>query len=198
MTPFLVLQGLVVVLAVAAWALDRLRAPFAHQQRILRAGLLAVPLVLLAASLWQPTGGWTPPTERVSVWASGVATPIITAPLAPFVAEAARQALPWWLIPAAASLLWALVDMVRLGLALRQTAPLRTHSTVQVRRSTSGTPYALWLPWRRVIVLDSQTLSNEDDRVHALRHELQHHRTSDPLWAWGWTALSVALSLIHI
>lgn len=63
------------------------------------------------------------------------------------------------------------------------------------------TPYAAWLPGRLIVVLDAETFADPSDRLMAIRHELQHHRHGDTMFAYVLMAVRAVCPfnpLVHI
>lgn len=94
-----------------------------------------------------------------------------------------------------ALLLRTLLDAWRLRRLVRTARPWRRVGPVRVRvHPALSAPCAISLP-APVILLDQDTAADAAARYLALRHELQHHRQGDPLWAWAWRGLRGAFGL---
>jgi len=182
MTSWLLLQVLVVVLACVAVGMHVARVRWRARVLVLRAGLVALPLAMLAPALLPSPPAWTP-AARIAV-----AVDVPTAHVASLEVPAAPPApttppAPWWLIPAL-GLLALGRDVHRLRGDLGRTPLHHRLGGIDVRLGDAS--HAL-RTLRRVVVLDRR--APPADRRGALRHELQHHRHRDPEWAWGWAVL---------
>lgn len=188
---WLLVQGVVALVVVGAWVVLRLVPTRAVVlQRLL---LLGLPLAALGAfapaerPFAPPAQVWAP-SEAVAGSAPRVA--LFAAPPAPV-----PDRVPWELglfALAAAPALNAAVGLRRL---LRGSRRLHRVRGVEVRLApAAGTPFAVWLG-RPVVVLDPDTAVAPDLAAFAVRHELQHHRAGDTLFAWVLLGLAVVSPL---
>ena len=159
--------------------------------RIHRALLLALPLTLFGAQLHPFDVPYTPPAQ---VWAPlAGSSPTVTLAATPLPSPAAF-ALPAGVL-LLASILPVLFALRALHRTLRGARPLRRLRGVEIWLAPSApTPFAVWLG-RPIVVLDPDTALDPALCSLAVRHELQHHRRHDPLYAWVVVALGLVSPL---
>jgi len=84
-----------------------------------------------------------------------------------------------------AACLFALRAYSLLRSVVGRAVPWRRIGRVELRVSAEATaPFAAWLPGRLIVVLDTATFTDRRDRFLAMRHELQHHRQGDTVFAY--------------
>jgi membrane-bound lytic murein transglycosylase D len=188
----------------AGWLAARV---LAHADLTPRAQLLAhrglLLLALAAPLLVTPVQApWTPPAALRTA-ATAAHAPLVVAVALPGPTPTAELAVPAAAIQAGTALL-ALILALGLGrflwagVALRRrlgrAQKWRTIGGVDVRIDPlADAPFAARTPWHAVVVLDPKTAADPVSRPLALRHELQHHRHADPLFAWLWLAVRSVL-----
>ncbi|MDP2306254.1 MAG: M56 and MltD domain-containing protein [Pseudomonadota bacterium] len=188
---WLLVQLAVALVLVASWVVLRLvptRAVVLH-----RALLLALPLAAIGAlgpvehrfsapaQVWAPAEHDALAVPRVAVLSSLPAT--------------LPTALPWELALVVLAAFPALNAAVGLRRLLRGSLRMHRVRGVEVRLApAAGTPFAVWLG-RPVVVLDPDTAAEPALAMLAVRHELQHHRAGDTLFAWILLALGVVSPL---
>lgn len=183
-----VLQLLVVVtwcaLALVERAVGAGRLATGHAVLVGRV-LVVATLTLPLALLWVPAGTvYTPPAQ---VWSGapvadasvlGVARPVVAdAVVAGQWIGAGALVLALLLVGRAAYGAWSLHRLLRAGRVLHYIGRVRV---VEV---PTGGPFAFWLPGAAWVALTPVVTGDPEHRLLAVRHELQHHRGRDPIWA---------------
>jgi len=142
-------------------------------------------------SFWRPdTQVWSAPVASGGAVLSTVAIPSFSIELS----NADLRGINWLaLVGFGGALLWVLYSCIALGLRLRRLTPWRRLGRVELSFcSHAGGAFAAWWPGRIIVALDAETIAHRDDRLIAVRHELQHHRHLDPAFAWLWLGLRAA------
>jgi hypothetical protein len=188
---WLLVQAVVALVVVGAWVVLRLVPTRAVAlQRLLLLGLPLAALGTMApaerpfvapAQVWAPAEHAAAPIARVALF-SAPPTPI-------------PDRAPWEL----ALFILAATPAVRAAIGLRRQlrGSRRLHRVrgVEVRLApAAGAPFAVWLG-RPVVVLDPDTAVASELSAFAVRHELQHHRAGDTLFAWVLLGLGVVSPL---
>jgi membrane-bound lytic murein transglycosylase D len=208
---YLGLQLSVVVGALVSEGLVRLRLEARGTLWICRA-LLATAVLLPLAAAWLPGGG--PIAPPVQVWSefdtAGGTVVQVAAPGGGGTDAAGVTASAAVVAPLAAAMLVAVLALagvvlnawLRLRSLVRGSVRWRRIGRVELRVSPRvGSPLAVRLPGRVVVLLDEHTFSDPLDRGLAVRHELQHHRQGDTAFAYlltGLRVLCLANPMIHL
>ncbi len=101
-----------------------------------------------------------------------------------------------WLGAALLRGLWLLVDLARLRGRLARCFVVRKLGRVRVLVSGQYlVPFSLRTPGKLFVVLPQSSLEDSAGVRTVLRHELQHHRQGDTLWAWWLEALKVLFAI---
>lgn len=159
--------------------------------RLQRVLLLVLPLALLGA----PSG----PAERTfspaaQVWSPADAPAMLAVHL-PASTTARIPTRPISAVLMGLSAIPALSALVGLRRLLRGAHRLRRlHGVDLWIAPNAAAPFAVWLG-RPVVVLDPDTAFDPALASIAVRHELQHHRRHDPLYAWLLWGIALASPL---
>ena len=183
-----------------SWAFSRTKAPMSSKHQLILAQILFLASLLVPAAVaWTPREALFAPS--VEVWSAsekkGSLTDSDSAELF-FISSSTR--LPRASLEVArdkiALVTWALIVFIVFGIGvliarLRQVErvlsnlpTIRTLGRVRIVVSDEyPVPFAAMVPGRAFVVLPTSLISNRRDYRIAIRHELQHHRQNDPLWA---------------
>lgn len=177
------------------------RSPGPSAARWLRFGQLAFVAALAfpaaaflvpGAAIWKPTAQVFSGGHRVAHAAAGLSVGE-AATRAVLVSSRALEASSA-ILPLVLVLLGGIgIGLARFGIALGRLRALVEASPVARRigrvtvlvSDSVGVPISFWLARRAYVVLPSALLSRADDWSIAMRHEIQHHRQRDTLWAHG-------------
>lgn len=168
----------------ARWARDSFAALKACRWAVAWALLAPVVIELMPTdTFWKPaTQIWSVPLASGGATLTASALPDLSVTL-----SGVQLATVNWLAIAgwAGALVWMLLNLANLKSRLSKGTAWRRIGKVELRvnRRSTGT-FAAWWPGRVIVVIDQDALLNPIERSLAVRHELQHHRHADPLFAW--------------
>lgn len=191
------------VLIVLGWLLSRFVAT-----RLGATAAVGVTRIFLGATvalpvLWWCVGtssAWRPAPQvfdALDAAGAGVLVPPISAATRSLHAAVTQATQPgwWWMVLAVAAALGS-VAVLRawwtLGGIIDRAQADGEVDGIEVRVSHEvAVPFAARLPGRRVVVLDTITASDPDDRRISLAHERQHHAQRDTLFTYAHALLRV-------